>query len=184
MDKFPEQIGFNIRRLRKERGLSLNNVAETTGVSKAMIGQIERGESNPTVAVLWKIANGLKVSFTSLLKNEDLPITFVHYKNVQPVLEDDGRYIVYPIFPFEPTKKLESYRVELEPDCYYENEGHQEGVEEYLTILSGKMELELDGQQFSLSEGSSLHFYGHKPHIYKNTHGEKAVCQMVIYYRD
>jgi Predicted transcriptional regulators len=60
-------IAQNLKRLREERKLSLDRVAELTGVSKSMLGQIERGDSSPTVATVWKIANGLKVSFTTLM---------------------------------------------------------------------------------------------------------------------
>ncbi|MHC8521501.1 helix-turn-helix domain-containing protein [Rossellomorea sp. H39__3] len=88
MNEMPMKIGDNIRKIRKERGLSLDQVADRTGVSKAMIGQIERDDSNPTVATLWKIANGLKVSFSSLLEAPAADVAIIDYKDVEPVLED------------------------------------------------------------------------------------------------
>ena len=57
-------IGNKLKDIRNKRNLSLDEVAKLTGVSKAMLGQIERGQSNPTVSTLWKIATGLKVSFS------------------------------------------------------------------------------------------------------------------------
>jgi transcriptional regulator with XRE-family HTH domain len=60
-------VAQNLRRMREDKKLSLDRLAELTGVSKSMLGQIERGESSPTISTIWKIANGLKVSFTSLL---------------------------------------------------------------------------------------------------------------------
>ena len=60
-------LGSNLRKLRTERGLSLDETSKLTGVSKAMLGQVERGESSPTVSTLWKIAAGLKVTFSSLM---------------------------------------------------------------------------------------------------------------------
>ena len=62
-------IAQNLKRIREEKRLSLDRLAELTGVSKSMLGQIERGESSPTVATVWKISNGLKVSFTALLSS-------------------------------------------------------------------------------------------------------------------
>jgi len=59
-------LASNLRRIREERRLSLDKVSELTGVSKSMLGQIERGESNPTLQTVWKIANGLRVSLTDL----------------------------------------------------------------------------------------------------------------------
>ena len=182
MENFPIQIGDNIRKIRRERGLSLEQMAEQTGVSKAMIGQIERGDSNPTVAILWKIANGLKVSFSSLIEKPTNQVSIIHYEEVQPVLEDNGNYIVYPIFPFDPFKKWESYRVEMKPGCSYRNEGHTKGVEEYITVLSGEIALKIDEEIYELGEGSSIRFAADSGHEYLNVSEEEAVCQMVIYY--
>jgi XRE family transcriptional regulator, regulator of sulfur utilization len=182
MDKFPIQIGGNIRKIRRERGLSLEQMAESTGVSKAMIGQIERGDSNPTVAILWKIANGLKVSFSSLIEQPQLQVTITHYKDVQPVLEDNGNYIVYPIFPFDPFKKWESYRVEMMAGCSYRNEGHPPGVEEYISVISGEISLKIGEETYVLDAGSSIRFAADSGHQYMNLHDETAVCQMMIYY--
>ncbi|OIU72572.1 helix-turn-helix domain-containing protein [Rossellomorea aquimaris] len=182
MDNFPIQIGENIRKIRRERGLSLEQMAEETGVSKAMIGQIERGDSNPTVAILWKIANGLKVSFSSLIEKPRHQVSITHYKDVQPVLEDEGNYIVYPIFPFDPFKKWESYRIEMKPGCSYKNDGHPPGVEEYISVISGKIALKIADETYELQEGSSIRFAADSGHQYVNSSAGQAVCHMVIYY--
>ncbi|MEN6483123.1 MAG: helix-turn-helix transcriptional regulator, partial [Anaerolineaceae bacterium] len=60
-------IAKNLKRIREERKLSLDRLSDLTGVSKSMLGQIERGESSPTISMVWKITNGLKISFTTLL---------------------------------------------------------------------------------------------------------------------
>lgn len=76
-------------------------MAELTGVSKTMIGQIERGESTPTITTLWKIANGLKVSFSELIYAPQPEIKVVRKEDAQVLTEDDGRYRVYTTFPFD-----------------------------------------------------------------------------------
>ena len=63
-------ISNNLRQLRKDRAWSLTQAAEQTGVSKAMLGQIEREESSPTIATLWRIAKGFKVSMSSLIERQ------------------------------------------------------------------------------------------------------------------
>ena len=73
MDAMSSRISENLRQIRKEKKLSLDSMAEQTGVSKSMLGQIERGESSPTVATLWKIATGLHISFTALLEGRQKP---------------------------------------------------------------------------------------------------------------
>ena len=60
-------IAANAKRIREEKKLTLDAAASATGVSRSMLAQIEKGEVNPTISVVWKIANGYKVSFTSLV---------------------------------------------------------------------------------------------------------------------
>ena len=62
-----QKVSENLRRIRKEKGLTLDKTAELTGVSKAMLSQIERGVSSPTIARLWQIATGLNVSFSQFV---------------------------------------------------------------------------------------------------------------------
>ena len=74
MDAMSSRISENLRQIRKEKKLSLDSMAEQTGVSKSMLGQIERGEANPSVAILGKIAQALKVPAEVLLDDgQDLP---------------------------------------------------------------------------------------------------------------
>ena len=65
--KLNEVIATNLKRIRTAKKMSLDNVANLTGVSKSMLGQIERGDSSPTITTIWKITNGLKISFSSLM---------------------------------------------------------------------------------------------------------------------
>ena len=70
------RIGSVIRRVRTERELTLEEASQRAGVSSSMLGQIERGESNPTVSTLWKIAEGLRISFSELMgEREEAPST-------------------------------------------------------------------------------------------------------------
>ena len=61
-------IAHNAKAIREQRRLTLDAAAEATGVSRSMLAQIEKGDVNPTISVLWKIANGYKVSFTALME--------------------------------------------------------------------------------------------------------------------
>lgn len=78
------------------------------------MAQIEKGEVNPTISVLWKIANGYKVSFTSLVERTDDSVSIIRLADVQPLQEDEGRYLNYPIFPFDEQKLFETYRIVIE----------------------------------------------------------------------
>jgi XRE family transcriptional regulator, regulator of sulfur utilization len=184
MKKIQQTIGENLKTLRQSRGLSLDQTSALTGVSKAMLGQIERGESNPTVATLWKIANGLKVSFSSLLKVANAPVTIIRHHENEPIPEDDGKYRVYPIIPFDPEKKFEVFIIELDPGCNYVNTGHAPGMEEYITMIKGTMHITVDETVYTLNQGDSLHFQGNVYHVYENRTNETIMCQMMIYYTE
>ena len=68
MNQLDKNIAVNLKRIRKSRNMSLDMLAEKTGVSKSMLGQIERGESNPTVATIAKIVDGIRVTFEELIQ--------------------------------------------------------------------------------------------------------------------
>ena len=84
-------IAQNVKKLREKRKLTLDAASEITGVSRSMLAQIEKGDVNPTISVLWKIANGYKVSFTSIIEESPQETVSV-LRAAEPLLEDGGRY--------------------------------------------------------------------------------------------
>ncbi|WP_404408612.1 helix-turn-helix domain-containing protein [Jeotgalibacillus malaysiensis] len=184
MDEIKKQLGGNLRLLRKNRDLSLDRLAQLTGVSKAMLGQIERGDANPSVGTIWKIANGLKISFSSLLAAPVSDVTVIRAETVEMLEEDHGRYRVYPIFTFDPVRQWEGYRVELDPGCHYQSESHGSGVEEYMTVIEGALIMIIAGTDYILKSGDSIRFKADQPHDYKNEGNDRTVCQMVIHYTE
>lgn len=174
-------VGKNLRRIRENLGLSLDKVSEATGVSKSMLGQIERGETSPTITVLWKIANGLKVSFTSLTKEEPQPVSVVNESEIVPMKADEGRYSLYPLFPFDSDRRFEIYSVKLEPGCTFHAEGHLKG-EEYVIVFNGVLRLTMNGKDFDITKGNALKFLAENPHTYHNPGDTLTEVSMIIYY--
>lgn len=99
MDAMSGIIAENLKRIRKENKWSLDTVSDMTGVSKSMLGQIERGESSPTISTLWKIATGLHISFTGLLEQSEKEAEIISKEEVNPLLSDGGHFRLYPFFP-------------------------------------------------------------------------------------
>ncbi|MDR7235873.1 helix-turn-helix domain-containing protein [Neobacillus drentensis] len=175
-------IARNLKAFRESKKLSLEKVAEITGVSKTMIGQIERGESSPTITTIWKIANGLKISFTSLINNPQ-PDTKVILKNdVQTLVEDNGKYRLYPFFPFQEDRRFEVYSVEIEIGGYLSSESHGEGTEEFLTIFEGELTVQVNNIEYTVKNGDSIKFMADRPHTYYNSGDTLTRLSMVIYY--
>lgn len=182
MEHLREIIGKNLHRIRRERGLSLDRAAELTGVSKAMLGQIERGESNPTVTTLWKIATGLGVSFTTFMEDETPSVSIISRDRINPLAGEGGRFRVYPLFPYGRSKGFEFYTVELEPGCSHQSEPHNPGVEEYVIVCEGILDLALDGEVYTVRHGEAIRFPADRPHGYRNGSKELAGFHMLIHY--
>ena len=87
------EVGRNIRRLREAKKLTLDGAAAATGVSRSMLAQIEKGDVNPTISVLWKIANGYKVSFTSLVETGMEDAAVIRAGDITAIMEDGGNYM-------------------------------------------------------------------------------------------
>lgn len=175
-------VAINVKRLREQKKLTLNAAAEATGVSRSMLAQIEKGEVNPTIPVLWKIANGLKVSFTSLIESPSEGIGIVRSGETEPLIEDEGRYKNYPVFPFATDKLFETYRILIEPNGHLEALPHLMGAEEYITVFTGEIEITVDDETFVLSKGDSIRFFADVAHGYKNLSETEAELSMLIYY--
>lgn len=175
-------IGKRLKKLRLNRGWSLDTLASHSGVSKPMLGQIERGESNPTVSTLWKIANGLNVSFTSFLEEQQPTVKVVRHKEVEPITEQNKMVQVFPLFPKEMNKPFELYTVQLAGGCTYIAEAHPKGVEEYVIVQRGEFSLELSDECYKLQTGDAIHFLADQQHTYVNHKREECTLTMLIFY--
>ena len=174
-------IAKNIRDTRERKRLTLDAASKLTGVSRSMLAQMEKGEVNPTISILWKIANGYKVSFTSLVSSGGGPL-LIRDGDVTPLVEDGGRYINMPAFPFQEDRQFETYRIEIREDGHLEARPHLEGAEEYITMFAGEAEICAGDESWTLRDGDSLRFKADVPHSYKNVGAGTALLSMLIYY--
>jgi transcriptional regulator with XRE-family HTH domain len=181
-EQIHKKIGKNLQNIRKARSLSLDQVADLTGVSKAMLGQIERGDSNPTISIIWKIVNGLHISFTSLIEDNIPKVTHIRLEEIEPFLEEDGKYRAFPVVPFEQKKQFEIYTVEIEVGCTHASEAHYEGVEEYILMITGALRLRIQDETYELKAGDAIHFSADQPHVYENIADEKTMYNTIICY--
>ena len=182
MEDLTRLVATNLKRIRKEKKLSLDKLAELTGVSKSMLGQIERGDSSPTIATVWKIANGLKVSFTSLLETQQSDTTLLRRSDITPLIEDGGKYRLYPFFPIEEGRRFEVYTIEIDPGGHLSAEAHPSGTQEFLTLFAGRLKVRVDQQEYELAAGDSIRFHADRPHAYHNPGDSLAKISLVIDY--
>jgi XRE family transcriptional regulator, regulator of sulfur utilization len=175
-------IAKNLKSHRERKKLSLEKVAELTGVSKTMVGQIERGESSPTITTLWKIANGLKISFTTLIENPQPDTRVIRKNEVHALTEDNGKYRVYPFFPFDEKRRFEVYTAELEKGGKLNASPHGVGTEEFITVFEGELTLTVNDTAHIIGAGDSIQFKADREHTYFNSGETITRLNMVIYY--
>lgn len=178
-------LSASLRALRSERGWSLDRAAQETGVSKAMLGQIERGESSPTIATLWKIAGGFHTSLSSFL--EPIPPATTDglvFRQVDALRNQPGPdgMLVAPLFPYEPRFGFEVFELTLLPGYERLSEAHEPGVTEYVIVLSGRMEVLAEERWIELGTGHAVRFSADRPHGYRNKQAEPAVFHNLIHY--
>lgn len=181
MDSMNMIVAKNIKRLREENKLSMDELAKLSGVSKSMLAQIERGDGNPTISTLWKISNGMKVPFDALTVRPKSVYEIVKTSEVQPLLEDSGKVKNYSLFPDNENRRFAVYYLELDEGSYWESEPHLKGTTEFITIFAGKIEIYADGQRFTVEKGESIRFRADAVHSYKNIGNETAILHMILF---
>jgi transcriptional regulator with XRE-family HTH domain len=171
-------LGANLRRLRIRRGLSLERLARASGVSRAMLGQIELGQSTPTINVVWKIARSLGVPFSALISHSVRPRTaLLRAERAKVLTSVDGTFISRALFPYDESRKVEFYELRLRPHGRELAEAHPAGTTENLIVAAGSLDLLVDSERFTLAAGDAIFFEADVPHEYHNG-GE---CDSVMY---
>ena len=129
MDYLSNNVAVNLKRIRKSKSMSLDQVSEQTGVSKSMLAQIERGTANPSLGVLGKITSGLRIEFQELIQPPRVDCCLVTPAELVPTKEIAGQYRVWTCLPYEDTRLVEVYRIEVEPGGVYISGSHGERQE-------------------------------------------------------
>ena len=178
-------VGGNLRRLRNQRGLSLEKLSRLSGVSRAMLGQIELGQSAPTINVLWKIAHALGVPFSGLISaRQEGTVHVLRSAQAKLLTSHDGAFSSRALFPFDSPRRVEFYQLTLRPGAVERADAHNPGTVENLVVSQGSVEIEADGRREVLETGDAIVFEADVPHVYRNRAGGDAVMYLVMTYAD
>lgn len=175
-------IGDTIRQIRKNMKLSLDMASKMTGVSKAMLGQIERGESNPTISTLWKISSGLKVSMSTFVSYAENTHDLVDVGDIIPVEEENGDMLLFNIFPFDPISGFDYLEIRLVPGCRHSSEPHANVMNEYIVVRKGVLKLTVNEELYVIKEGQAMSFPGNSYHVYENPGDTQTVFENIMRY--
>jgi len=176
-------VGTNLRRLRTRRGLSLERLAHSSGVSRAMLGQIELGQSAPTINVLWKIARALEVTFSALISSRTQSGALVMRSAESKLLTSKDRsFSSRALFPFDEPRRVEFYELRLTGGGVEQADAHPPGTSENLVVTQGVVEIDSGGETHRLETGDSILFEADSPHAYRNPGKTDAVMYLVMTY--
>ncbi|QFI38577.1 helix-turn-helix domain-containing protein [Moritella marina ATCC 15381] len=181
-------MGSRLKAARSHKGWSLDKTSQHTGVSKAMLGQIERGESSPTVVRLWNIANGFELPLSYFLT--DLELAKTQSSVFINTLENNEHDIkVVTLFPYDAVTKMEVFQITLDPQRQHISAPHNAGVIEHIIAVDGSMEyflaLTADGitqQWHTLKQGESVKFDANQAHGYRNVTDKSVTIHNIISY--
>lgn len=182
MNQLDKNIAENLKRIRKSKNMSLDALAEKTGVSKSMLGQIERGESNPTVATIAKIVDGIRISFEELLYPKQESVLVIDNGKMPLLRSEEGAYQVRSIFPYDRRRNFEVYEVKIEPGggcaCFLKGEQGSE----YILVNQGVLTLETTEGTYEVAADHAVRIDTAKEHSYHNSGNRQLVLNLLAAY--
>ena len=184
MEQISLKIGERLKEIRNTRQLTLDDVAELTGVSKPMLGQIERGQSSPTINVLWKISTGLKIPLSFFCRQQEAEYTLAGLDKEDAITEENGGMRAYPLFPFDPVRNVEVFYIEFDAGVCHESLPHVAGVEEYVFMVNGTLKMVIGRKEMTLQEKQSIRFRADVSHAYHNVSDKACAVYNVIFYNN
>ncbi len=178
-------VGKNLKRLRTERGLSLERLAQSSGVSRAMLGQVELGQSAPTINVLWKMARALDVPFSALIaSNQTSGAKVMRSDAAKRLMSSDGSFQSRALFPYDEPRRVEFYELKLSAKGVEKAEAHAPGTTENLVVAKGSVEILMGAEVHKLEAGDAILFEADQPHVYRNAGAGEAVLYLVMTYAE
>jgi transcriptional regulator with XRE-family HTH domain len=178
-------VGANLRRLRVKRGLSLEKLAQSSGVSRAMLCQIELGKSAPSINVVWKIARALDVTFSALITHRgDAGIQVMRAEAAKRLTSHDGGFVSRALFPFDEPRRVEFYELRLGPRMREPADAHPAGTSENLIVATGRLEMTVGRQTYTLETGDAILFEADVPHTYVNPGDRETLMYLVMTYAE
>src|ERR1700712_2128866 len=173
-------VGVNLARLRAERQLSLDALARASGVSRAMLAQIESARSVPSIKVLHKIAGALKVSIAAFLRRHATSgIEFLAADQATRLVTSNGRFSARPLFPLSASASAEFHELRIAPLHTETGSPRPPGTTVNLVVSDGTLELRVHDRTQLLGTGDAIVFDADQPHALRNPGSTEARAYQV-----
>jgi transcriptional regulator with XRE-family HTH domain len=161
-------MGKRLRSVREARGLSLENLAERSGISPEQLSQVENRQVAPSLGLLWKLASGLGAAFADLLGRGGATVSLQRRLDSPVLLSEDGALVSRPLVAAGANRWVEAYELTLAAGSTHASEAHPSGTREIVVVLDGALKLRLGAQEHELQPGDSISFKADLPHAYQN----------------
>ncbi|MFR5265644.1 helix-turn-helix domain-containing protein [Clostridium sp.] len=176
------EAGKSIRKVRHEKGLSLEELSNKINISRLTLSKIEKGDANPTISIMWKICETLSIPFAQLFDiNEDIKLSRAN--NSVGIESDDKSFRIELIFREDAPTTTEFYRTYLSKGGVMFTEEHNKGTIEIVTVMKGEISISIGEEVFILKEYDSLKFKADRKHSYKNLNDDESVIHMSVIYK-
>ena len=184
IEPLSQYVCERIRQLRKRRNWTLQQLATTSGVSRSMLSQVERGSANPTLSVAFRIAQAFGISLADLVEGaaDEQRMDVIRKTEQQFVFRDDDHCRIRTLSPLNLEKDVEFYEVTLHPQGRLESAAHFQGTREFLTVQSGSIEVESGDDKVVLGKGDSVQYAADVDHAIHNVGKRDAVIFLVDIY--
>ncbi len=175
-------IGKHVKTTRKTLGLTLEQLAERSGVSRSMLSAIERGTANPTFSVVWALAQSLGLDLATLegATRQDDPIEHVHHYSTPMRRSADGKCSLYMLSPARTVLPVEWHHLVMENGGCLDSGAHATGTYEHLTCLEGTLTVSVDGKSVRAEAGDTLRYRADKPHRIDNVAGGQTSGLLLV----
>ncbi len=180
-DKAGQNIAKNLATLREKKGLSQVSLAKISGTTRASIALLESGSANPTLDILLKISQGLRISIDELISSPRAECKHIKASDVPLDRKSRNGIILRKLLP-DKIPSTEMDELHLEPGATMTGSPHVEGTREYFTCISGQISIGVLGEIHHLEKGDVLTFPGDKSHSYKNSGRTNAVGISVVFF--
>ena len=181
-----ENLGRRVKKLRGDRGWSLEELATASGVSRSMLSEIEREKANPTLTVTFRIARAFGLTLQELIESAEASaskIQVIRANDRAQVYRSDKQCEIRTLSPINLEKDVEFYELTLRPGGTLRSQPHFEGTREFLTVEEGTVRVESDTNSEELAKGDSGTYRADVPHAIVNTGKGDALVFLVVIYR-
>jgi transcriptional regulator with XRE-family HTH domain len=184
-DAINEDLGRRVKKLRGDRGWSLEELASASGVSRSMLSEIERQRANPTLSVTYRIARAFGLSLQDLIESADSASTIqtIRATDRAQIFRKDKQCQIRTLSPLNLEKDVEFYELRLPLNGALRSQPHVDGTREFLTVEEGSVELQSGNSSETLGKGDSATYRADVAHDIVNTGEHEAVLFLVVIYR-